>query len=131
MQVIDPNEEIYHVDYCDQLPVTATKIARETQRDSILRKVYEYTRSGWTTSGDPCLELYARRSTVLSIDNGCLLCGSRIIIPRALRTVVEEEFHDEHLGVVRMKALARSFIWWPNLDRDLEDLARRCERCQS
>ena len=131
MQVIDPNEEIYHVDYCDQLPVTATKIARETQRDPILRKAYEYTRSEWRTSEDSRLEPYARRSTELSIDNGCLLWGSRVIIPRALRTVVAEKIHDEHLGVVRMKALARSFIWWPNLDRNLEDLAKRCERCQS
>ena len=63
MQVIDPNEEIYHVDYCDQLPVTVTEIARENQRDPILRKAYEYTRSGWRISGDPCLEPYARRST--------------------------------------------------------------------
>ena len=131
MQVIDPNEEIYHVDFCDQVPVTVTEIARETQRDPILRKAYEYIRSGWRTSGDQCLEPYARRSTELSIDNGCLLWGSRVIIPRALRTVVAEEIHNGHLGVVRIKALARSFIWWPNLDRDLEDLAKRCERCQS
>ena len=62
MQVIDLNEEIYHVDYYDQLRVTATEIARKTQRDSILRKVYEYTRCGWRTSGDPCLESYARQS---------------------------------------------------------------------
>ena len=45
--------------------------------------------------------------------------------------MVAEEIYDEHLGVVRIKALVRSFIWWPNLDKDLEDLARRCERCQS
>ena len=57
--------------------------------------------------------------------------GSREIIPKALRMVVAEEIHGEHLGVVRMKALARSFIWWLNLERDLEDLARRCKRCQS
>ena len=81
MQVICTNEEIYHVDYCDQLPVTATKIARETQKDPILRKAYEYTRDGWRTLGNPCLEPYARRSTELSIDNGCLLWGSRVIIP--------------------------------------------------
>ena len=43
MQVIDPNEEIYHVDYWNQLPVATTEIARETQRDPILRKAYEYT----------------------------------------------------------------------------------------
>ena len=67
---------------------------------------------------DPCLEPYARRSTELSIDNGCLLWESRVIIPKALRTPVAEEIDYEHLEVVRMKALARSLIWWPNLDRD-------------
>ena len=29
-----------------------------------------------------------------------------------------------------MKALARSFIWWPNLDKELEDTTKRCELCQ-
>ncbi|XP_046406343.1 uncharacterized protein K02A2.6-like [Ischnura elegans] len=28
-----------------------------------------------------------------------------------------------------MKSLARSYIWWPNVDRDLEELARACEAC--
>ena len=56
MQGIDPNEEIYHVDYCDQLPVTATEIAREIQKGPIPRKAYKYTRSGWITSGNQCLE---------------------------------------------------------------------------
>ena len=30
-----------------------------------------------------------------------------------------------------MKALARSYVWWPNLDRDVEYLARSCEQCQN
>ncbi len=30
-----------------------------------------------------------------------------------------------------MKALARSHIWWPGLDRDIEQLVRACIACQS
>ena len=30
-----------------------------------------------------------------------------------------------------MKALARSFLWWPNLETALEDTSRCCEICQS
>ena len=120
MQIIDPNEEIYHVDYCDQLPATTTEIARETQRDPILRKAYEYTQSGWRTSRDPCLETYARRSTELSINNGWLLWGTRVTLSKALRTVVAEEIHNEYLGVVRIKALVRSFIWCPILKKTLK-----------
>ena len=43
MQVIDPNQKIYQLDYCHKLPVTANEIARKTQRDLILTKAYEYT----------------------------------------------------------------------------------------
>ena len=30
-----------------------------------------------------------------------------------------------------MKALARSFVWWPQLDRDLENVVQDCEICQT
>ena len=30
-----------------------------------------------------------------------------------------------------MKALARSHVWWPGLDREIEDLAKSCLPCQS
>ena len=28
-----------------------------------------------------------------------------------------------------MKALAQSFVWWPQLDRDLENVVQSCEIC--
>ena len=31
----------------------------------------------------------------------------------------------------RMKALARSYMWWSGLDIDMEDLAKSCVPCQS
>ena len=29
-----------------------------------------------------------------------------------------------------MKALARSYIWWPKMDNGIEDVAKRCPSCQ-
>ena len=43
VEVIDPNEQTFNVDYCEALPVTAAEIAKETQRDRILRRVYQDT----------------------------------------------------------------------------------------
>jgi len=37
--------------------------------------------------------------------------------------------HSDHPGISRMKALARSYIWWPNLDKSIETLARSCKPC--
>ena len=41
-----------------------------------------------------------------------------------------EELHDGHLGVVKMKALVRSYVWWPNISGQLEELAKACSWCQ-
>ena len=42
-----------------------------------------------------------------------------------------EELHKDHPGVTRMKSVARSYMWWPGLDKDLEQLAKSCQSCQA
>ena len=34
-----------------------------------------------------------------------------------------------HACASHMKELARSYVWWPNLDKDLENLANSCQEC--
>ena len=54
-----------------------------------------------------------------------------MIIPQKLQSRVLADLHENHLGSNRMKALARSYIWWPSLDMTLEELCKKCEICQS
>ena len=41
-----------------------------------------------------------------------------------------EALHERHPGVVRMKAIARSYMWWNGLDKDIEKQAKACLPCQ-
>ena len=41
-----------------------------------------------------------------------------------------EELHETHPGICRMKALARSYVWWPKMDADLEQKVRQRRPCQ-
>lgn len=52
-----------------------------------------------------------------------------MIIPQSLKETVLAELHKEHMGVSRMKALARSHVWWTGLDKDVEALAKSCKAC--
>ena len=66
----------------------------------------------------------------LTLQDGCVLWGKHVIIPQKLQSRLLEEVHHGHIGVCRMKALARSFIWWPNLDKAIEEMASQCEACK-
>ncbi|KAK9685994.1 Integrase zinc binding domain [Popillia japonica] len=69
------------------------------------------------------------RSLELSIDNGLLMWGYRVVIPAKFRKQLLEEIHGAHNGVVRMKALARQYFWWPGLDFDIEKFVKACDAC--
>ncbi|XP_060092557.1 uncharacterized protein K02A2.6-like [Heteronotia binoei] len=63
-------------------------------------------------------------------NKGCVLWGSRVVVPPPLRKQVLEDLHETHPGIVRMKALARSYVWWPGMDEEIEGWVRRCQPCQ-
>ncbi|XP_062518318.1 uncharacterized protein K02A2.6-like [Corticium candelabrum] len=133
VNIIDPNQELYHVDCCKNLPVTAAEVARQTKADPILRRAFQYTLSGWNWKShmDPRVQPYSRRSDELSVEENCLLWGTRVIIPQKLQSRVLADLQENLLGSNRMKALARSYIWWPSLDMTLEELCKKYEICQS
>ena len=57
--------------------------------------------------------------------------GIKVIIPNKLQGRVLEELHTGQIGIVKMKALARSCIWWPSMEQQIEQITRECEPCQS
>ena len=72
---------------------------------------------------------YWRRREELTVEADCILLGTRVVVPMKLREVVLQELHKGHQGVARMKAKARSQVWWPGLDHEIEQLARCCSAC--
>ena len=38
--------------------------------------------------------------------------------------------HSRHAGIGSTKSLARNYVWWPKMDKDIEDLVRHCTSCQ-
>ena len=56
--------------------------------------------------------------------------GSRVVIPPKLQSRALDELHEGHLGIVKMKAMVRSYMWWPAIDKAIEQLAKGCSGCQ-
>ena len=66
------------------------------------------------------LQPFEGRKNKLSLQDGCILWGGRVVIPPQLRGLVVEELHEAHPGVVKMKSLACQYVWWPGINSELE-----------
>ncbi|KAL1447039.1 hypothetical protein WDU94_005679, partial [Cyamophila willieti] len=108
-------------------------IREESQHDSVLQKVIQRVKTNsWSSSSklvDPELKPYYFRRDELYLENGCLMWGYRVIVPSSLQALILSDLHHTHLGICKMKSIARNYVWWPSIDKDIEHLCKKCEYC--
>ena len=85
---------------------------------------------GWVDTSDSNLLPYQRWKNELSIEDGCILWGNRVVIPPLDQAKVMDILHERHPGMARMKSLARCYVWWPSMDQELEQKVKECVHCQ-
>ena len=126
-----PDAAVFNIAQISMLPpVTSDAIQAATRTDPILGAVLRYTQSGWPLNVPPEMKPYWARRDALTVEQNVLMWGIRVIVPKSLQNQVVQELHESHPGVARMKLIARSYIWWPCLDAQLEKLASSCSACQ-
>ncbi|UYV76236.1 K02A2.6-like [Cordylochernes scorpioides] len=101
------------------------EIATETEKDEVLSLAKFYTQQGWPEKVADHLRPYFQRKLELTVDGECLVWGMRVVIPPSLRIKMLNCLHETHSGMNKMKAVARSHFWWPNLDTQIEFLQLR------
>ena len=78
---------------------------------------------------DNSLHFYSRRDELSFTSDGLLCFQDRISIPPSLCRKVLSDLHSGHLGVDKMKSLARLTCWWPEIDADIIRIAKSCDKC--
>ena len=112
-------------------PVDDSKIKLWTARDPVVSQVLQFVLQGWPSEvEEETPKPYFIRREELSVHASCLLWGSRIIVPPQGREEVLNILHDTYPGIVKMKSLARSYVWWPKMDTNLEEKVKSCATCQ-
>ena len=125
-----PGEVVFLLQTLQSSPITAEQIKHWTNRDPVLSRVRNLVSKGWIDCSDDVLRPYQNRKDELSMLDGCVLWGSRVIVPVAGRAPVLDLLHDGHPGISKMKAIARNVVWWPGIDADLVRKVQECEPCQ-
>lgn len=120
-------------DSTSSLPVTSEMIAAETSRDPALQSVIFHINEGWPTHSkaidDPFVQQFFARRDSLQVVQNCIMFGDRVVVPERFRKRILQQLHRGHPGMDRMKSLARSFVYWPKIDEDVEGFVRCCRSC--
>ena len=108
------------------------QISKDTQEDPILGVVYQFTTDGWPNRRNRIPRIARRywdQRDELSTDHGLLMKGSRIIIPTTQRERTLTNLHVGHQGILSMQQMAKTTVYWPWIDADIEDWVQRCSAC--
>ena len=136
-----PNQEVTAIDICkvvgsapsaawDILPLTVKDVAKATREDRIYGKLLSAIRSGEMKKDDADLKAFTSLFYDLYVEQDVIYYGSRIVIPAKQQYRLLHELHMTHMGIVKMKEVARQYFWWPLISKQIEDIANSCEGCK-
>ena len=72
---------------------------------------------------------YFQVRSELSIAEGLIFKGDKIVIPYSLRKEMKERIHMGHMGIERCKARAWQLIYWLNINADITNMVSNCSAC--
>ena len=111
------------------LPLSPHAVADLSRSDPVIAKVMHWVMYGWPGRVDDSFQSFAQRQAELTVESGCLIWGARVVIPPKARKAVLDMLHDTHQGISATKAKARAYVWWPNMDKDIEEMCKSCPSC--
>ena len=88
---------------------------------------------GWPQKREECprsLHDYWNFREELTIEDGLVLKGDRILIPPTLSPEVLNIIHQGHLGQEKCLLRARTSVFWPGITKEIINQVNQCDPCQ-
>ena len=127
---VSVHEVHLHFNAC---PARASQIREETAKDTTLSALREVIMHGWPEKRSDCptyLHTYWNYRDELTVADGLILKGMRIVIPESPQPDVLKQLHYAHQGAEKCKLRAKGSVFWANINRDIEELVESCPPCQ-
>ncbi len=67
----------------------------------------------------------------LSLQDGIVLRGERLVVPKSLRSTIKRKCHAGHLGINSTLRRARDTVYWPGMSADIREYVETCGVCLS
>lgn len=124
---------VIRIDYMNIKDAKLQEIKNETRIDPVLQCLRDVVHEGWpnTIKEIPTdIREYWDYRDEISVYDGLLLKGERIIIPTNLRQNMLTQLHYGHLGMRKTSLRAKSTIFWPKINKEIETICQSCGICE-
>lgn len=119
------------------LPINSdrlSEIRNATEKDESLNPLKENILHGWPTNKillSPQVTPYFSYRDELSLQDGIIVRGERILIPKSLRFEIKQKLHVGHMGINSCLRRARELVFWPGMSKEIRQFIEACDICSS
>ena len=121
----------------EKIPADSTRIGyfrSATAQDTTSDLLVQVVANGWPDEKNDChlffLDYWTYREEI-SVENGLLLKGHRLVVPEKLRDRVLQTIYEGHFGFEKIQLRAREAVFWPGITSDILQTAPSCEVCRT
>jgi len=109
------------------------EIQSETSKDETLQLLRTTIQQGFPEHKEmlsPQLTPYFNIRDELSVYNGIVFKGERVVIPASMRDSIEKDLHAAHSGIEGFLRRARACVYWPGINAEIKNWISTCETCR-
>ena len=130
-------EEIEAVDassFVSISPQGLDRVQRAMEADSGMVLLKTVIQTGWPDTKEEVpvsIQGYFHFRDELSVQDGLVLKGERLVVPQSMREEIKQKLHQSHLGIQGCLRRGREVVYWPGMNKDIEDFISSCSVCKS
>ena len=127
-------ESINMTQYIPMSEETQTRMQRATEEDEDLRDLKTVICHGWPLRKEDVpvkVRDYFSFRDELTMQNGLIFKGERLVVPTSLREEMTEKLRSSHIGIQGCLRRARETLYWPGMNKKVEDYIAKCSTCNS
>ena len=131
----DPILEEFEINVLKTLPISEKKLKQfqdQTEDDPVLQDLKHTVENGWPTNKRAApltIAPYWNCRDEITISEGILFKGERVIVPKNLQPQMLSLIHSSHMGTEKCKRRAKEVFYWPGMNGQIENVVSNCPTC--
>ena len=111
--------------------VTLDKIRECNSRCPQVQELMIALKQGYVNKSQLKLQPFKKILEEMSVENGIVLRGEKVVIPEELQKEIIQIAHETHVGRLKTAALIKETMWFPAIERKVNEELDGCHACQA